>query len=1493
MPMNPRLKRWLKILGLAAAGCATLLLLLVAAVVLTLNTQWGRDKITTLVNEKASSPAMTITLDGLQAAMPWDLRLQAFSLADKQGVWLSGKGLSFSLDVAALLDKAVTIEHIILEQVEYLRPPVSEEKQEEPEPARPISLEIPQIPPVRIDTLRVDELLLHMPPPDAEQAAQLKAFSINGAIRPEGQDFIVELDVRELSQEVLEGENTPAGFRPDSLSLNARLQQPGNILAIDASLEEGSGGLAGKALGVAANTPVSGGLKGKGGLEDWQGRLQFDVGDTHLLTGDLRLRMDQEQGLFHASLTGDLQDPANLLPQDIALLSGSRADYDLAVTLPLDGDLNTLARLDKLHLASPTFSLDLGAGLRDGEITATVNLQVLEQSILPGLTQNTLTGAPAITASLKGNEQRMNLELNAGLGALALPQLSSKPLELNTKVSVESPLDAEKRSIAANGDLKIDGLHPPEDYTLDEKLDLSFDLLLPRQDFIRIRSLKLHNGENTLQAAGEVDLQAMQVTADLSADLPHAGALLTLQPLDAAITIQAKAQGAMESGIDAEINASLDQIKGLDPQLAALLGEAVQLKAEAFVDEKKLQLHSLNLQALTSMQASGEYEMQDQKLDAELQLTPPATLALPGEAGGPDALRLEGLQPLKLHASGSLKQRLEVTASGGASKASLPGRSFTALSLDLQAGVPLTPAPEEDHFSLDLKTAQIALAVSSRYQLEPDVLQLRQLQVSGPQTALAGSLRVGLKDSLLQGNIDLKAGNLAAYANLLGMHLAGAVNASLELSTPDNKQAAKLAASASNLAAAGAEVASLKLNASTTNAFALAQGQGNATLLLETGKAGVEAAYAESLRLAANLSKGVVNIDLDTKGQADKPFALALKAAVTPNPQRIEARLASMTGAYAAIPFKLRAPATIVSTNGGVSVQKLALGLDSATLHANGDYGPENVDLKLSLDSLQLQTLASFAPDLPKGSVDLQADLSGPLAGPRIQLQVNAEDVEIPQGDLEEANFPALALALKAEINGGKADAEANISHPGGKLAQVSAGVPLKLALQPFAFELKENAPVQAKVAGGFDLKLLQNALGLTDQLLDGKIDYDVAASGALNDPKVQGEVKLSKGRYENLKLGTLLTDLQITVTAKDDRFELTRLSANDGQGGTLNGSGEVTLSGKTPFKATVSMDKLSPAHMDMFQGKLSGKVDASGNLKEGGEILGRFKVLMAELSIPKNLPPDVASVDVIQKNAPGDPSVQEQEEEEEEQEKTEAFPLKLDIEVDFPGRFFVSGMGLDSEWGGNLQVKGTAAKPDIVGALKVQRGNFEFLDKNFTIKEGEIRFSGGTPPSPVLNVVTSSQAPNLEALVIISGTPQNLKITFDSNPPRPQNEILSAVLFGRSTDSLTPLQAIRLARALDQLAGGSTGNSLDILSNIKGVLGVDQLSAGEGESGDMALQAGKYLTDGVYLKGTKGLSPRDDSLSVEVEITPNLGLESQMGADSQGGVGLNWRYDY
>src|SRR3546814_19430794 len=62
-------------------------------------------------------------------------------------------------------------------------------------------------------------------------------------------------------------------------------------------------------------------------------------------------------------------------------------------------------------------------------------------------------------------------------------------------------------------------------------------------------------------------------------------------------------------------------------------------------------------------------------------------------------------------------------------------------------------------------------------------------------------------------------------------------------------------------------------------------------------------------------------------------------------------------------------------------------------------------------------------------------------------------------------------------------------------------------------------------------------------------------------------------------------------------------------------------------------------------------------------------------------------------------------------------FRLRINVKAD--NRIFVSGMGLESEWKSNVQVRGTTASPRLSGTLEVVRGPYPFASQRFEFDPG------------------------------------------------------------------------------------------------------------------------------------------------------------------------------
>jgi translocation and assembly module TamB len=304
--------------------------------------------------------------------------------------------------------------------------------------------------------------------------------------------------------------------------------------------------------------------------------------------------------------------------------------------------------------------------------------------------------------------------------------------------------------------------------------------------------------------------------------------------------------------------------------------------------------------------------------------------------------------------------------------------------------------------------------------------------------------------------------------------------------------------------------------------------------------------------------------------------------------------------------------------------------------------------------------------------------------------------------------------------------------------------------------------------------------------------------------------------------------------------------------------------------------------------------------------IASQLTVEHGELRPPDRLPPSVASLDVVNINSvtgqhappPALPA---------EEARDPMLPAALDITVDLPGQVFVRGRGLDSEWRGKLAVAGTSAEPIVTGALDVVRGTFSLLGKDFKLTSGTIGFNGGTKIDPTIAIAAAVSTADITATVAIGGTASAPTLKLGSVPEMPQDEVLARVLFGKNVGQITPAQGLQIAAAAASLAGGGEG----LLDKVRGALGLDRFDFGSGTTannaagnassnaatqgalGGATVTAGKYIAEGVYVGVDQGASTRASRGKVEIEIAPNISVETDVGMTGGNGLGLNWKHDY
>jgi translocation and assembly module TamB len=139
-----------------------------------------------------------------------------------------------------------------------------------------------------------------------------------------------------------------------------------------------------------------------------------------------------------------------------------------------------------------------------------------------------------------------------------------------------------------------------------------------------------------------------------------------------------------------------------------------------------------------------------------------------------------------------------------------------------------------------------------------------------------------------------------------------------------------------------------------------------------------------------------------------------------------------------------------------------------------------------------------------------------------------------------------------------------------------------------------------------------------------------------------------------------------------------------------------------------------------------------------------------------------------------------------------------------------------------------------------------------------------------------------------VTGPASDPQLVLSSAPELPQDEILAQFLFGRSITDLSPFQVVQLATAVAQLAGGGSGG---LMSSIRESTGLDTLGIVTDARGNPALQAGRYVSERIYLGVATGATGEANA-TVNLDVTKNLKARVEAGSESSG-AGLFYEREY
>lgn len=1299
-----------------------------------------------------------------------------------------------------------------------------------------------------VERLRLDRLPVSAEAPDQQQADStlpgILIRSVNVDQVHLGPDFLGQQALLSVNGSL--GLDSPRSTtalnivrldRPgDRLELHLTHQADSQHLDLQLHLAESQGGLLHDLLDLNATEGITLTASGQGPLNNWPLTLHGRISDVAQIKATAAVTAQQGA---HISVQATVQPGQSwtrltALPERPVIL-----DADMV----WDSPRLSLTRLD-LRAGADAVTATGDWSVETRSLKADIGLEVADLAwILPAeITSGRTRGQIAARLDQSGLTAETVLTLDGWI-------LRGVPLELATA--------------------RIHLHHPGTDRPWQVQGDM--DLLLPSmpQDLRSWAANATASGTASTLRLDALTVAAPALILDANATFDEAWAMdsrlqfssasiLDNQPVAATLEAAFRTQPlAGPEAVNGSLALRLTETQGLPDIIGHLLGPTIQLTTGFKLADSRLTLPDIKLQSRTTATLAADLDLETQDLQARFTATLP-------EWRVPN-LRLAKNTRIEGSLHGGLSNP-DLTLTADSPEIVLADQSLRRVRMAATA-LSLSVAPEAKlQANARLHDQDISLSIAGKAADSALLVQHGALNLPGTRLRVSGDL--DWQSLIFAGEATADSTDLGFVGQVMGLDLAGQGQVTARMDNAAGKQRVAVRAQGQGLRLAGLLAASADL-AGEVSLPGPAE-----TLNLDLSLQSVAMGKVTLDRVTGQIrpDRGAMSAVLDMRHDPSET-GLTANARIAPDLSRIE--LWRLQGALLGQPVGLDAP--LVLTNAGQETvwSQTAVLFGPTRLQTQGRIRPDSTRITARLHNLETGQLAALAAQLPQARLDAGLEITGTDQSPRILLDVTAQDLVVSAPGLDE--LPSMNLALRLLCNARALEVAATLTADQAAALNARLDVPVQASL--FNVHIPANSPLSGHVRGLIELPLLPRLLKLDDQMLTGSSQSDFSIGGTWTDPSLQGASRVKGARYENFRTGTILENLNLDAVAKGALLELA-LTGTDGAGGSINGQGVFNLD-QLRYATRLDLRQCRILRQDLVQATVNGTLDISG-AADSGLLQGNLQLEPVTIQLPRSMPPDLAHIEIQEVNTHGSPPPPSA--------AGPAYPLRLDLQAVIPGRLTVKGRGLDSEWSGRLRVLGDQINPVVRGEMTLLRGRFDFLDRSFNLTRGNLLLGGENPPNPFLDVLGESQVLDTLIQIHLHGPARGFRLDLLSVPPLPQDELLAMILFGRSMSQVSPLQAVQLAQAAAELTGVYSGPGL--LDAVKSRLGLQEVDVSKDEHDNTAVGVGGYLGGKYYIRTQSSVSGRD-STKVEIQLTPRISVETEIGSDSRQGGGINWQRDY
>jgi autotransporter translocation and assembly factor TamB len=409
-----------------------------------------------------------------------------------------------------------------------------------------------------------------------------------------------------------------------------------------------------------------------------------------------------------------------------------------------------------------------------------------------------------------------------------------------------------------------------------------------------------------------------------------------------------------------------------------------------------------------------------------------------------------------------------------------------------------------------------------------------------------------------------------------------------------------------------------------------------------------------------------------------------------------------------------------------------------------------------------------------------------------------------------------------------------------------------------------------------------------------GVLQAAVRITGSGYDPHFNGQLTIRKGAFTVPELGTSYSGLDTAIGFDDEGITISQFKILDARGFPLTVGGKLAMHARSVGAVDITLEsqKFEVIDNKLADLKLNTDLRVTGDLRtprvEGTVEIENGTVHLTEL-LEKVTARTYATEAVHVPGLEAAPPAKDEAPTETSADEPSAFDvLDLDIALSVPNNLVLRGSDIRTGQapvaigdasitvGGNLQVRKPPSRPvQLVGDINTVRGTYTFQGRRFEIlRDGRIGFSGGDEIDPLLDLQARREISGVETFVRVRGTMRRPELSFSSNPPLDEADILALIVFNQPLNELGEGQQVSLASRAAALAGGYVTSGL--ARSIGSALELDEfeIQAQSDNGGGPGLVVGEQVGRNLFFRVRQAFgSEQTTELILEYQIAEFLRL--------------------